>query len=82
MDEGPKDKKEEKITKEELLEKNPYLDPQEADLINDDDYIDSIAIVFEQSGDDLDEDGQMRSRDEDSILAEFGYIDPREEDDN
>ena len=82
MCEGPKDKKPETITKEELLEMNPYLDPREADLINDDDYIDSIAVAFEQPGDDLDEDIQMRSIYEDSILAEFGYIDQREEDDD
>ena len=74
---GPKNKK-------ELLEQNHYLDPNEADLIDDEEYIAMLATVFEAAADDLsciDEEFTTRQKDEDSILAEFGYIDPKDEED-
>jgi len=73
----PKDKK-------QLLEDNPLLDPNEADLINDEQYIEMMVTAFEEAADDLsdiDEDIAMRQIYEDSILAEFGYIDPKDEED-
>lgn len=73
----PKDKK-------KLLEENHYLDPSEADLIDDEQYIEMMATAFEEAADDLsdiDEDIAMRQIYEDSILAEFGYIDPKDEED-
>lgn len=73
----PKDKK-------ELLEQNHYLDPNEADLIDDEEYIAMLATAFEAAADDLsymDEETAMRQKYEDSILAEFGYIDPKDEED-
>ena len=73
----PKDKK-------QLLEDNPLLDPNEADLINDKQYIEMMVTAFEEAADDLsdiDEDIAMRQIYEDSILAEFGYIDPKDEED-
>ena len=73
----PKDKK-------ELLEQNHYLDPSEADLIDDEEYIAMLATAFEEPADDLsdiDEEIAMRKIYEDSILAEFGYIDPKDKED-
>ena len=73
----PKDKK-------ELLEQNHYLDPNEADLIDDEEYIAMLATAFEEPADDLsdiDEEIAMRKIYEDSILAEFGYIDPKDKED-
>lgn len=73
----PKDKK-------ELLEQNHYLDPNEADLIDDEEYIAMLATAFEAAADDLsyiDEGVATRRIYEDSILAEFGYIDPKEKED-
>ena len=73
----PKDKK-------KLLEENHYLDSSEADLIDDEQYIEMMATAFEEAaGDmsDVDEDIAMRQIYEDSILAEFGYIDPKDEED-
>lgn len=73
----PKDKK-------ELLEQNHYLDPNEADLIDDEEYIAMLATAFEAAADDLsyiNEEVATRQKDEDSILAEFGYIDPKDEED-
>ena len=73
----PKDKK-------ELLEQNHYLDPSEADLIDDEEYIAMLATAFEAAANDLsdiDEGVATRQHDEDSILAEFGYIDPKDEED-
>ncbi len=73
----PKDKK-------QLLEDNPLLDPNEADLIDDEQYIEMMAKAFEEAADDLseiDEEIAMRQIYEDSILAEFGYIDSKDEED-
>lgn len=73
----PKDKK-------ELLEQNHYLDPNEADLIDDEEYIAMLATAFEAAANDLlyiDEEVATRQKDEDSILAKFGYIDPKDEED-
>lgn len=74
---GPKDKK-------QLLEENHYLDPDETDLIDNEKYIEMMATVFEEAAGDLsdiDEEAAMRQIYEDSILAEFGYIDPKDEED-
>ena len=74
---GPKNKK-------ELLEQNHYLDPNEADLIDDEEYIAMLATAFEAAANDLsciDEETATRQKDEDSILAEFGYIDLKDEED-
>lgn len=73
----PKDKK-------ELLEQNHYLDPNEADLIDDEEYIKMMVAAFEEPMDDLsyiDEGVAMRKIYEDSILAEFGYIDSKDKED-
>ena len=73
---GPKDKK-------ELMEENPYMDPMEAELLDDDRYIDLMVNAFEEAAEDLsdmDEEFALRQVYEDSILAEFGYIDQGEED--
>jgi len=56
--------------KKKLLEENHYLDPNEADLIDDEQYIAIIADTFEA----MDSDDTCNEIDEDLILAEFGYL--------
>lgn len=60
---GPNDKK-------TIVEEKHLMDDIEENFSNDEDYIDLIVSAFENN----DDDEETKNADEDSILAEFGYM--------